>query len=316
MLWRPGEPGQARPGGRAACAGKEQGVRTWNGEEETADVTNAGDGHRDLGRLMRDRLERAGGHNAAALDRAAALLYERITAGGIVFAGGSGHSMALVLETFYRAGGLACVYPLVTPEIIPLHGARASTAAERRTGIAGDVVAAAGPEPGDVAMIFSNSGANPYPVELAAALRDSGVPVIAMVSGPSMAAAPARAGRKLGDVADLLLDTLVPAGDAGYPVADPRTAAQSSLVCVYLWNLLLARLADRAAEAAPAPGAGDATGTGDATEAGHAGDPVRGALPLWVSSNVAGGDQRNAALFERYAARIPALLRTPEASPR
>lgn len=253
-------------------------------------MANGGDGRHDLGQMMRDRLERAGGHNAAALDRAAALLYDRVTAEGIVFAGGSGHSMALVLETFYRAGGLACVYPLVTPEIIPLHGARASTAAERREGIAGEVVAAAGPRPGDIAVIFSNSGVNPYPVELAASLRDSGVPVIAMVSGPSMAAAPPRAGRKLGDVADLLLDTLVPAGDAGYPAADPRTAAQSSLVCVYLWNLLLGRLADRAAAA-------------------------RGALPLWVSSNVVGGDRRNAALFERYAPRIPALLHPPEAPP-
>lgn len=237
----------------------------------------------DLGPAMRGHLERAERHNGRALDAAATLLYDRIAAGGIVLAGGSGHSLALVLETFYRAGGLACVHPLVTTEIMPLFGARASTVAERRTGIAAEVVAAARPDAGDVGVIFSNSGANPYPVELAVALRAHDVPVIAMVSGPSMAAAPTRAERKLGALADVLLDTLVPAGDAAYPAEEPRTAALSSLVCVFLWNLLLARLVDRAAERS-------------------------GTLPLWVSSNIEGGDERNAALLERYSARIPALL--------
>jgi uncharacterized phosphosugar-binding protein len=46
---------------------------------------------------------------------------------------------------------------------------------------------------------------------------------------------------------------------------------------VYLWNLLLARMAGSAE------------------------------LPLWVSANVPGGDERNAALRERYAGRIQML---------
>ena len=121
-------------------------------------------------------------------------------------------------------------------------------------------------------VIFSNSGANPYPVELAKTAVSLGLPVIAFVSGPSMAVAPARAGVKLGDVADVVLDTLVPPGDVPYPRGPPRTAALSSLSCVYLWNLLLARI------------------TGD--------------LPLWVSANVPGGDARNAALIARYSARV------------
>lgn len=229
---------------------------------------------------MTEHLERVERHNADALDEACELMLRAVTGGGLVYAGGSGHSLAMVLEGFFRAGGLACVYPLYDPEISPLHGAWPATEAERRTGVAAPVMDAAGPRTGDLAVIFSNSGANPYPVELAESARSYGLPVIAFVSGPSMAAAPARAGVKLGEVADLVIDTLVPAGDVSFPQDAPRTAALSSLAGVYLWNLLLARMAGRAE------------------------------LPLWVSANMPGGDERNAGLLERYSARVPALRRS------
>ena len=229
---------------------------------------------------MREHLGRVERHNADALDQAAELVLGAVAGGGLVYAGGSGHSLAMVLEGFFRAGGLACVHPLYPPEISPLHGAWPATEAERRTGLAAPVLEAAAPRPGDVVVIFSNSGANPYPVELATAAASHGLPVVAFVSGPSMAAAPARAGVKLGEVADLVIDTLVPPGDVSYPSAEPRTAALSSLSCVYLWNLLLTRMADRAD------------------------------LPLWVSANVPGGDERNAELLDRYSVRVPALRRS------
>jgi uncharacterized phosphosugar-binding protein len=228
---------------------------------------------------MREHLERVERHNENALDQACELVLGAVLGGGLVYVGGSGHSLAMVLEGFFRAGGLACVHPLYAPEISPLHGAWPATEAERRTGIAAPVLEAAAPQAGDVLVIFSNSGANPYPVELATTAKAYGLPVIAVVSVPSMEIAPARAGTKLGEVADLLIDTLVPPGDVSYPGGAPRTAALSSLACVYLWNLLLARMADRAE------------------------------LPLWASANVPGGDERNADLLERYSVRVPTLRR-------
>jgi uncharacterized phosphosugar-binding protein len=231
---------------------------------------------------MQEHLERLEPHNADALDRAAGVLTDSVTGGGLVHVGGSGHSLSMVLEGFFRAGGLACVQPLYTPEISPLHGAWPATQAERRTGVAEAVLAAAAPLSGDAVVIFSNSGANPYPVELASGARARGLPVVAFVSGPSMAVAPKRAGARLGDVADVVLDTLVPPGDVSYPRQAPRTAALSSLSCVYLWNLLLVRMSERAY------------------------------LPLWVSANLPGGDERNADLLERYSARVPALRTSVE----
>src|SRR5689334_5504676 len=140
---------------------------------------------------MQEHLDLVERHNADALDQAAGLLLPAVTGGGLVYAGGSGHSLAMVLEGFFRAGGLACVYPLYAREISPLHGAWPATETERRSGVAAPILEAAAPRPGDIAVIFSNSGANPYPVELAQAARSHGLPVLAFVSGPSMAIAPA-----------------------------------------------------------------------------------------------------------------------------
>ena len=123
---------------------------------------------------MQEHLERLEPHNADALDRATGLLLGTVIGGGLVHAGGSGHSLAMVLEGFFRAGGLACVHPLYAPQISPLHGAWPATEAERRPGVAEPVLEAAGPRPGDVVVIFSNSGANPYPVELAGAAARAG----------------------------------------------------------------------------------------------------------------------------------------------
>lgn len=214
--------------------------------------------------------------NAKELGQAARLVLACLRRDGLVYTAGAGHSLAAVAETFYRAGGLACVYPLYHPDLLPMHGARASTGAERRSGLAAQVLAAAAPGTADVLVVFSNSGANPYPVELATAAR---APVIAVTSRASVAAAPRRAPSTLLEQADVVLDTGIRPGDASYPPEAPRTAALSTVLTAFLWNSVLARLLTLA----------------DVD------------VPLWRSSNVPGGDEANAALLARYQYRIPAL---------
>jgi uncharacterized phosphosugar-binding protein len=67
---------------------------------------------------------------------------------------------------------------------------------------------------------------------------------------------------------------LVPYGDAAYPTpSGAHTAGLSSLTGVYVWNLLLTRLADLAASKGVS-------------------------LPIFTSSNVAGGAERNTELIK------------------
>ncbi|HEX2315773.1 MAG TPA: sugar isomerase domain-containing protein [Thermomonospora sp.] len=235
--------------------------------------------HADRVRALLDGLDARTG---PAIADAAALLLESIEADGIVHVAGAGHSLALVCETFYRAGGLAPVRPMWDPAVLPLSGALRSTEAERRPGLGRSVVAAAAPAAPDVAVVFSTSGRNPYPVEVAEECRARGVPVVAVTSTAAAERAAARTATRLADHATIVLDTGVPPGDVVHPPGAPRTAAVSTVVAAYAWSRLLAELDDLAA--------------------------ARGVrLPCWTSANVPGGDEVNRALLARYRDRIPEL---------
>ncbi|MDR3035651.1 MAG: SIS domain-containing protein [Kitasatospora sp.] len=236
----------------------------------------------DLVQSTSDKLAAAAEANAEQVSAAAELLLGVIRADALAFTAGAGHSLAAVAETFYRAGGLACVYPLYHPELLPLHGAQRSTRTERRSGLAEEVLADRAPGPDDVLVVFSTSGVNPYPVELAAGARRRGASVIAVTSRACVAAAPRRSSSTLVEEGTVVLDSLVIPGDASHPAEAPRTAPLSTVVNAFLWNLILAEVYDR--------------GTAEGID-----------VPLWRSSNVEGGDAANAALLAKYEPRVPAL---------
>ncbi len=235
-----------------------------------------------FGEVMREHLRDAEERNTDALDRIVERILGAVRDGARLHVTGTGHSSALVLEAFYRAGGLACINPITHPGLVPLSGGIASTVLERSSDLADVLLAQAAPAAGEIAVVFSSSGANPLPVALAQGMKAAGVWVVAVSSLPHLRAAPARADVKLDEVADELLDTGVPVGDAAFETGGTRTAPLSSLTSIYLWNLLLVRLAERAQR-----------------------EGVD--LPLWTSANVVGGDERNAELLAEYRPQIPLL---------
>lgn len=216
--------------------------------------------------------------NTGALAEVAALITEVADRQGVLYSVGAGHSLSGVIETFFRAGGLAFVRPLWHPDLLPLRGAERSTAAERTPGLGREVVAASSLDARDAVVVFSNSGVNPYPIEVAQGARERGARVIAITSRAASDAAPLRAGVRLHQVADLVLDTMVPPGDATWPAAAPVTAPLSTLTNAMLWNAVLVL----------------------AYEA----DPD---LPMWRSANVSDPGDGNDWIAEAFAARIPEI---------
>jgi len=216
--------------------------------------------------------------NEGSIDAAARAIVETLDSDGLVRPAGAGHSLAAVVETFFRAGGLAAVRPLWDPRVLPLTSAADATRAEREAGLGTRAAERAGIEARDTVVVFSNSGTNPFPVEIARVAADRGATVIAVTSLAANSGAPRRADARLVDLAGIVIDTGVPAGDATWPPEAPVTAPISSLLTTTVWTLVLRRVHDLA------PGAA-----------------------RWSSANVAGGDDLNRAHAVRYAARIPEL---------
>ncbi|WP_235926348.1 sugar isomerase domain-containing protein [Actinokineospora pegani] len=234
------------------------------------------------GDLVLAHLAEVGARNAEALAQVAGMMLAGIRAGGLMLTAGAGHSLAAVAETFFRAGGLACVRPLHTDRLQVFGGARRATAAEREPGVAAAVFGEVSLSGNDILFVFSTSGINHYPVELAVTARAAGVPVVAVTSRATSAAATPRAGTRLYEHATVVLDTRTGPGDVAYPPAAPATASLSTLSNAYLWNQLLAHLHDLA----------EAEGV---------------TLPRWQSSNTEGGDEANAQYLDVYGPRVPHL---------
>jgi len=92
-----------------------------------------------------------------ALEAAARLAADSVADGGMLHLFGAGHSQLVALDAFLRAGGLACVNPIVDPALAPAAGPDVSRV-ERTPGHAAAVAAALA---GRVAELLRERGATP-----------------------------------------------------------------------------------------------------------------------------------------------------------
>jgi len=172
----------------------------------------------------RQALDRLTRDESASIRTAAATVADALDAGGVLHVFGAGHSHLLAEEAFYRAGGLAAINPILDLRLMFFDGALASTRAEREPGYAARILEREDVRAVDAAIVASNSGRNAVPIDMALELRARGVTVIAITSLAHSKAVATRhaSGRKLYEIADIVIDTEIPAGDAA--IALPGSA--------------------------------------------------------------------------------------------
>ena len=129
-------------------------------------------------------------------------------------------------ELFYRAGGLAAVYPIFETAAMLHEGAAKSSRIERMSGYAPYVLERYPIGEKDCLLISSTSGINPFPMEMAEGARARGAKVIGISSFAYREKPSRRAdGKHLPDVCDLCIDNHVPVGDAVIQVRKDGTKA-------------------------------------------------------------------------------------------
>ncbi len=201
---------------------------------------------------------------------------------GWLYVFGTGHSHLVAEEVFYRAGGLAHAVPMLDPRIMLHENAIAATYTEREAGFAAQLIAHYPVAAGDVLIVVSNSGRNAVPIEMALAGRERGLRVAAILNRAQSDAWPSRhpSGKKLADVAEVVLDNCGPNGDAwlSLPGMPGAIGSTSSMIGLLMIQLIQVQAVEHAL--------------------------ARGVAPeMYISSNTR-GDDHNDRLLQKYKSRI------------
>lgn len=231
-----------------------------------------------------ETLERVLTEQEETMETAAQCIASCIAAKRMVYTFGTGHGHLLALELFYRAGGLVRVCPIID-ECLMLHiSASESTDWERRTGFAAELFSRYPAQAGDVLICVSNSGRNAAPIEMTEAAKERGLFTIALTSLHHSQSVSARtlSGKRLFEVADLVLDNGGIPGDAAISMDGRMVGPTSTVIGAAILQAIVCRVAEIGVE--------------------------RGLnLEFYASSNIEGGDATNARYLRDFRGIIPAL---------
>lgn len=226
-------------------------------------------------------LLRAREANAAALARLAPLIGQSVANGGVVHTFGSGHSEIISREIIGRAGGLVCVTGIIDPtggfiENLPGYGEKLVERYDRQYQM----------NAGETVLVISNSGKNASPIDVALYAKAKGMTVAALTCLAMSRQTPSQhpSGKKLYEVADVVLDNGGMVGDAVVEVGAGLSAGPTSTVvgCSILNWLMLAVMEWLKSNGHP--------------------------LPVLQSQNVPGAIEHNRGVAARYKGRLSRQL--------
>ncbi|EBS7636788.1 SIS domain-containing protein [Salmonella enterica] len=221
------------------------------------------------------------------ISTAAGKLAKVIARGGVVYIFGCGHSHIFAEDVFYRAGGIAPVRPIFIEPLMLHEGAAASSCYEKQNDYIADHLAKFELTDKDALIVISTSGINPAPVDAALWAKQRGAFTLALTSLLYADTQPTRhkAGLRLRDCVDMVIDNQVPIGDAvlSLPGCPIPFAPVSSITGVFIIHALFADVITHLY-----------SGNND--------------VPVFLSGNIPGSGAHNERLLAQYGEIIPELV--------
>ena len=224
-----------------------------------------------------ENLNRIESEESEKLQQVSQMVADTIANDGLIFVFGCGHSHLPGLDAFYRAGGLANVSPMLDTDLMLHNGAAKSSRMEKMSGISSEIFRRYVPSPKDMIFIFSASGKNQVPVEMADAARAAGVRSVGVSSSSYF-----DRGGRLHEHVDIAIDCKVPYGDACIDVGDAKMGGLSTSAACFILNTCLINGAKLALADGVKP-------------------------PIYLSGNIEGGRDHNVVLENMYLGRVKHL---------
>jgi uncharacterized phosphosugar-binding protein len=222
---------------------------------------------------------------ATLLEQVACKMADTILTGGRIFVFGTGHSHMLAEEGYARAGGLMSVVPIFYSALMLHESVLLSAKIERTPGLAADLLDRSSIRSGEMLFVYSNSGVNHLPVEMALEAKKRDIVTVTVGSIAFSQVAPlSPIGRRLADVCDFAIDNAGVPGDGivSVPGLQWKVGPTSTVIGALIWNGLV-------------------------VEATHLIQLARGEAPVGVSFNMPG--------YAEYAKAIEQQRKTFNVAP-
>jgi uncharacterized phosphosugar-binding protein len=240
---------------------------------------------KDYPSLAQDQLKRIHSTQSGAIQDTADAVFRTLKAGGVLHAFGTGHSVTGAMELFHRAGGLVPANGILVQTLSPLVPPSEASARERTPGVGAALADEYDLREAEVLIVFSQSGINSVPIDLAVEARQRGLHTVAVTCCAHSTATPPRhpSGKRLMDVVDTVIDNQGVKGDAIVDCGEGvRAAATSGVAAAFIANWIVAEVIERYRAEGLVP-------------------------PVYISANVPGGDEHNKTLAAKYENRIKLL---------
>ena len=204
-------------------------------------------------RVAKGLLEQLQETQQATIAQAAERCASSIGSGKLVHLFGTGHGSFPALEAFPRSGSLVGFHPIAELPITLLHhvygdmGVPQYRFLHRQEGYGRAILEGHRLDPADTLVLFSHSGINPVVLDMALMAKEKGMALVGVTSRPHSQATASRhsSGKKLYEVADVVIDTGAPLGDACVRLdgLDDPVAAVSSMLVMTVVDAMIAETA-------------------------------------------------------------------------
>ncbi len=202
-----------------------------------------------------ERLEEVRDTQGAAIDSAAEACARSIAADKLVFSFGTGHGSLPALEMFPRTGTIVGFRPIVESTMISFHhvwgdmGARQYRFIHAQEGYGKAILRSHQLDPEDTMILFSHSGVNAVILDIALTAKEKGMTVVGVTSLSHSSASPSRhsSGKKLFEVADIVVDTRAGLADATIRIEglEAPVGANSTSITIAIAHAIVTATAEK-----------------------------------------------------------------------
>jgi uncharacterized phosphosugar-binding protein len=202
-----------------------------------------------------DRLADVRARQKDAIDRAADACAASIAADKLVFSFGTGHGALPALEMFPRTGTIVGFRPIVESTMISFHrvwgdmGARQYRFIHAAEGYGRAILRSHRLDPQDSLVLFSHSGVNAVILDIALGAKEKGLTVIAVTSLPHSSSVASRhsSGKRLFEVADVVIDTGASLADASLRIEglEAPVGANSTSLTIAIAHAIVSATAEK-----------------------------------------------------------------------